>query len=100
MMMSLLRHLHPSAKLPRRGQTMTQSTMKSSLTTSFLLLLKTKKGSVASVERAVANSTVNKELVDNEQASPGVFFVDLSLTLLPLVNQSCVFVFLQVRGHF
>jgi hypothetical protein len=31
------------------------------------------KGSVASVERAVVNSIVNKELVDNEQASPGVF---------------------------
>jgi hypothetical protein len=31
------------------------------------------KGSVAFVERAVVNSVVNKELVDNEQASPGVF---------------------------
>jgi hypothetical protein len=30
-------------------------------------------GSVASVERAVVNSVVNKELVDNEQASPGIF---------------------------
>ncbi len=30
-------------------------------------------GSVASVERAVVNSIVNKELIDNEQASPGVF---------------------------
>jgi hypothetical protein len=43
-------------------------------------------GSVASVERAVVNSIVNKELVDNEQASPGVFLWtcpsprDLSLT--------------------
>jgi hypothetical protein len=30
-------------------------------------------GSVASVERAVVNFVVNKELIDNEQASPGMF---------------------------
>ncbi len=30
-------------------------------------------GSVASVERAIVNSVVNEELIDNEQASPGVF---------------------------
>jgi hypothetical protein len=41
--MSLLLHLCQSAKLLRRGRTMTQSTMKSLLTTSFLLLLKTMK---------------------------------------------------------
>ncbi len=57
-------------------------------------------GSVAFVERAVVNSVVNEELVDNEQASPDVFSWDLSLTSLPLVNQHCVFVFSQVRGHF
>ncbi len=44
------------------------------------------KGSVASKERAVVNSIVNEELVNNEQASLGIFFVDLSLTLLPIVN--------------